>query len=103
MSSFEWNSLVVTSLIAAADLLGLWRTASRFISAGYGGDFFNLFPFVTLLCVILYAWVTPIKVLRALIETEAALRTRLYRNVFGLSLIALLGVQTGLILTRTMR
>ena len=103
MSSFERNSFVVISVIAVVDLLALSRTASRFISAGYGGDFFNLFPFVTLLCVILYAWVAPMKLLRMLDDAATGIRSRLYRSVFGLSLVALMAVQTGLMLTRTMR
>jgi hypothetical protein len=103
MSSSERSLFLGVSFIAVLNLLTLALAFTRFIRAGYGGDFFNLLPFASLFFANLYAWLIPIKALRALARTEAALRTRLSRNVFGLSLIALLAVQTGLMLTRSMR
>jgi hypothetical protein len=103
MSSAERSFFLAISVIAVLNMLTLVVAFTRFLRAGFGGDIFNFFPFLTLLIATLYAWLIPIKVFRVLAKTEDGLRTRLSRNVSGLSLIALLAVQTGLVLARTMR
>jgi len=93
MSSSERSLFAGVSVIAVLNVLTRALAFVRLMRAGFGGDVFNLLPFTTLLIATLYAWLIPIKVLHALAKTEAGLRTSLSRNVFGLSLVALVAVQ----------
>jgi hypothetical protein len=103
MSSSERSFFVAISAIAVMDLLTFPLAVMRFARAHNTVDVFDWLPFATLFFATLYAWLMPIKLFRALDRAEPDLRNRMFRGIYSLSLIALLAVQTGLMLSRSLR